>query len=1583
LQIEPLEQRDLLAALTWSPGVNLPAARAGAAAVETAAGAILVIGGGTTTVNQLSSGSSSWGTANSIDIARNYPGVGSAGTSLLVYGGNTGGTPLEEVLTYDPYNIDIVQDAQVLTTPRTQFGFASDANHPYAIGGLGSGNTVLASVERYDVASDSWSNVASLPQSRYAFPAVDDGAGHIYTLGGATTYNSTSVSNTVYRYTVATNSWATIASMPTATRDSAAVLGSNGRIYVLGGSAGGNALSTVQSYDPTTNTWTVEPSLPAPISGAAAVTDALGRIEVIGGFDQSHTAVSTVTVSQQLNAPDVAPSITSTAPASTMVDAPYAYQVVASGNPQPTYSLITSPAGMTISAGTGLISWTPTLAQAGLNSVKVRATNVVGFVEQSFSVRALTPAPTVPNGLSVTSTTTNSVTLGWNPANDSVGVTGYRVYRVTKTGWHGTHTTYTQLADIPGITATISGLSAGSTYKFVVAAYNASGNQSGYSPAVSATTLIGPTYWGPTTVNVVANHPLSFTLSASGNPATFTYTPLAVPSGMTVNATSGQVNWTPSDANVGSGSYSFSISNGVGTVTAVVSVNVTTNLPNVTYVQSGAAVATQPYSVQFSQVSDPYNSSPVIYSLLSAPAGVAINPNTGLVSWTPTAADVGTASITVRATNYAGVRDTSLAVPVYFASAVQNVVASNPTTSGATITWLPPAISAGEVAGYHVHASYRVRSGRFNTTHSVDYTTVGAGTSLVLAGLPISKSISVSVTAFDAANHDGLAGQTSFITAHSTPTVTVSGPPATYDGAIHAATAVAYGDGGVTTVSGSFTFTYNDSAYEPTEPGTYIVVATFYSSDPYYSDAVGTGTLTIVPAAPSLVVDGGPFTYDGTAHPVTATAYALDGVTPIDGSFTFQYEGSPTPPTNPGIYSVTANFTSNEPRYANAVSSGTLTITSTGSLAPTLVLSGGPFTYDGAAHTATAIAYANDGFTPINGTFSFSYDGSPSSPTDAGTHAVVVSFASRNPAYADATRGSTLVINPAVPALLIGGDAIYDGLPHDATAMASGLDGLTPIAGSFTFTYDGSPAAPTEPGTYAVAASFTSGDSNYKNRTILGNLTISPATPAVIINGGWFTYDGMNHTASAEVLGVDGVTPVAGALAIAYYSWDNNTLDYQLLTSPPVDAGVYLVSANFTSSDAHYFDASTSDYLWIIPAEPTVAISGGPFAFDGASHQVTAAVYGLDGVTPVNGSWTIYYNGETSPPSAAGTYAVDAYFTSADANFADTYASASMTIAPVIVGRQLFYNQSVFDGNSSAINAADDDAIATNKSAYMPGNGIATFANVSSFSRGINGIIVDIAGSHPDISAADFSFRIGNNNAPGGWIDAPDPTAVVVRAGAGSDEADRVEITWASGAIKNTWLEVQVLATANTGLATADVHFWGNKVGDVGTGTPATTFVTSAADKTSVLGGAAGGVPITNPRDFNRDGNVTAADATIVLNSVGAIGRLQIGAGGPFAPATKQASSAAAAGDAGVASALAATSSSAFTREAWSASQPLLCHADHGRLDPEGVRSYFQNWTDQKQQSLRHSQNASDGIGNAAELNEELLDDLVTALVSR
>ncbi|WP_435614738.1 cellulase family glycosylhydrolase [Streptomyces coelicoflavus] len=92
-----------------------------------------------------------------------------------------------------------------------------------------------------------------------------------------------------------------------------------------------------------------------------------------------------------------------------------------------------------------------------------------------------TQAPTAPGTPAATAVTDTSVTLGWTAATDDTAVTGYDVVRVDD----GTET---RTAASTTTTATVTGLTAGTTYTFAVYARDAAGNRSARSAAVEVTT---------------------------------------------------------------------------------------------------------------------------------------------------------------------------------------------------------------------------------------------------------------------------------------------------------------------------------------------------------------------------------------------------------------------------------------------------------------------------------------------------------------------------------------------------------------------------------------------------------------------------------------------------------------------------------------------------------------------------------------------------------------------------------------------------------------------------------------------------------------------------------------------------------------------------------------------------------------------------------------------------------------------------------------------------------------------------------------------------------------------------------------
>ena len=202
----------------------------------------------------------------------------------------------------------------------------------------------------------------------------------------------------------------------------------------------------------------------------------------------------------------------------------------------------------------------------------------------------------------------------------------------------------------------------------------------------------------------------------------------------------------------------------------------------------------------------------------------------------------------------------------------------------------------------------------------------------------------------------------------------------------------------------------------------------------------------------------------------------------------------------------------------------------------------------------------------------------------------------------------------------------------------------------------------------------------------------------------------------------------------------------------------------------------------------------------------------------------------------------------------------TFTIIPTsVTSRMIFYNDSKFD------TASDNGAIATDKTALLPGQ-TPTFANYTSYSRGINGIMVDIqyTTNPTGLTAADFQFQVGNG---AGWTDAPAPLSFSSPGGGGVNGSDRVTITWDNNLIQNEWLKVTVLADANTGLDAPDVFYFGNLMGESGNDAQV-----SSQDEMAVANNRIGFTlaAITNNYDYNRDRQINASDAMIARRNAGA-----------------------------------------------------------------------------------------------------------------
>jgi hypothetical protein len=264
-------------------------------------------------------------------------------------------------------------------------------------------------------------------------------------------------------------------------------------------------------------------------------------------------------------------------------------------------------------------------------------------------------------------------------------------------------------------------------------------------------------------------------------------------------------------------------------------------------------------------------------------------------------------------------------------------------------------------------------------------------------------------------------------------------------------------------------------------------------------------------------------------------------------------------------------------------------------------------------------------------------------------------------------------VAPTVSVSDVGG--AYNGNPFSASATAVGLDGTTPVAGSFSFAYyagssaSGTPSAiaPTNPGTYTVVATFTSSDPNYGNGTAQTTFTINPATttpttPTVSVSAAGGTYNGKPFPASGTAVGVDGKTPVAGSFTFAYYA--GSSASGTPSATAPSNAGTYTVVATFTSSDANYSNGSAQTTFSISACPLTVTANNASKVYGTANPSFTASYSGfVNGDTPSSLGGTLTFSTQATTSSDVGSYAITpGGLTSA--NYAITFNNGTLSITP-------------------------------------------------------------------------------------------------------------------------------------------------------------------------------------------------------------------------------------------------------------------------------------------------------------------------------
>ncbi len=368
---------------------------------------------------------------------------------------------------------------------------------------------------------------------------------------------------------------------------------------------------------------------------------------------------------------------------------------------QLTYSLLSPPGGMTINPTTGAISWTPTEAQGpftnlvmvvvadsnptAVNAVQLSATNSFTVTVREVNVAPQLTVPTnqaineltalnvsasatdsdvpanpltyslvsPPSGMTINP---NTGAIAWTPTEAQGPVTN--VITVVVTDTNSAALANQQFSVTNTFTVTVREVN--TAPQLTVPANQALDELTALNVSASATDSDVPT------------NSLTFTLNSP-------------PAGMTINPVTGAIAWTPTeaqgpftnviavvvtDANASAGN-ALSVTN-----TFSVTVREVNTAPQLTVPTNQTIDELTALNVSASAADSDVPANPLVYSLVSPPAGMTINPNSGAIAWTPTETQgpfTNLISVVVADTNAAAQNNQTLRVTNTFTVTVREV----------------------------------------------------------------------------------------------------------------------------------------------------------------------------------------------------------------------------------------------------------------------------------------------------------------------------------------------------------------------------------------------------------------------------------------------------------------------------------------------------------------------------------------------------------------------------------------------------------------------------------------------------------------------------------------------------------------------------------------------------------------------------------------------------------------------------------------------------------------------------------------------------------------------------------------------
>ncbi|MCX6951195.1 MAG: putative Ig domain-containing protein [Verrucomicrobia bacterium] len=422
-----------------------------------------------------------------------------------------------------------------------------------------------------------------------------------------------------------------------------------------------------------------------PFGGGGAIT-----VLVSNGVGSVVSNAATLTVNP------VAPVITSPLTASAVTGRAFLYQITASSS-SVTYAAAGLPPGLTLNTSTGVISGSP--VAAGTANIALTASNVSGADTRTLVLTVQPPPPVITS-----------------PATASGRVGAALSFAVTATN---SPASFDATALPPGLTINpATGLIGGTpttagTFTAVVGATNGGGSASSPLVITIGARIGAPVFTGSPQISGVKGSPLNFSPSFSNAPTAFSLVSGALPTGISLNSTTGALSGTPTQS--GAFNVTLNAANAVGSVTIDLAliVNPAPGTPVIT--SSSLANATVGTAFGFTLTA---TGTPTSFSAPLPLNGLSLNPATGVISGTPTSP--ATLRLPVSATNSAGTGASVVLVITVRPSAGAPVLTSAPLVVGRVGDPLTYRLTGTNITGA---TSFAVSSGTLPPAVTLDAAT--------------------------------------------------------------------------------------------------------------------------------------------------------------------------------------------------------------------------------------------------------------------------------------------------------------------------------------------------------------------------------------------------------------------------------------------------------------------------------------------------------------------------------------------------------------------------------------------------------------------------------------------------------------------------------------------------------------------------------------------------------------------------------------------------------------------------------------------------------------------------------------------